>query len=257
MFVRRAGGYRVRSWVVNGVYLYDVVVGHTRHRAPRRSFQHRLHIWLVDLDSLPRLPRPLRALARFDARDHVGDPRGTIRQNLDHWLGLRGVDLRGGQVLMLAHARTLGHVFNPVTVYWCHSPDGALECVVAEVHNTYGERHCYLLHPDEAGTSVVEKQFHVSPFLPNQGKYRMRLDRPDEQLWLQIDLVQDDSTLFTATVSGQRLPTTPSRLLRTALHHTLTPQRVSGLIRRHGIALWLRRTPRTPRQPHAHQEGVR
>ena len=51
---------------------------------------------------------------------------------------------------MLAHARVLGHVFNPLTVYWCHRPSGALECVVAEVHNTYGERHCYLLRTDQA-----------------------------------------------------------------------------------------------------------
>ena len=62
-----------------------------------------------------------------------------------------GVDLRGGRVLMLANARVLGYVFNPLTVYWCHRPDGSLACVVAEVHNTYGERHCYLLRHRRRG----------------------------------------------------------------------------------------------------------
>ena len=76
----------------------------------------------------------------------------TIRQNLDAWLARpRASTCAGGRVLMLANARVLGYVFNPLTVYWCHRADGALACVVAEVHNTYGERHCYLLRPDDAG----------------------------------------------------------------------------------------------------------
>ena len=74
---------------------------------------------------LPRLPRALAPFARFEARDHLGDPQRTIRQNLDAWLAGRGIDLEGGRVLMLAHARVLGHVFNPITVYWCHTADGA------------------------------------------------------------------------------------------------------------------------------------
>ena len=52
---------------------------------------------------------------------------------------------------MLANARVLGHVFDPLTVFWCLRGDGGLVCVVAEVHNTYAERHVYLLHPDAQG----------------------------------------------------------------------------------------------------------
>ena len=90
-----------------------------------------------------------RWLARFRARDHLGDPRASIRANLDRFLAARGVDLGGGRVTMLAHARVLGYVFNPLTVYWCHRPDGTLACVVAEVHNTYRQRHAYLLPADD------------------------------------------------------------------------------------------------------------
>ena len=49
--------------------------------------------------------------------------------------------------MLLTNARVLGYVFNPLSVYYCHAADGGLRCVVAEVHNTYGQRHCYLLHP--------------------------------------------------------------------------------------------------------------
>jgi hypothetical protein len=93
--------------------LYDVEVRHVRHAALHRDFRHHVYLWLVDLDALPRLPRWLRPFAGFRAADHLGDPRGTIRGNLDRYLAGHGIDLRGGRVLMLANARVLGHVFNP------------------------------------------------------------------------------------------------------------------------------------------------
>ena len=168
--------------------LYDVEVRHVRHAALHRDFRHRVYLWLVDLDALPRLPLWLRPFAGFRAADHLGDPDGTIRGNLDRYLAGRGIDLRGGRVLMLANARVLGYVFNPLTVFWCHGSDGSLACVVAEVHNTYGERHCYLLATDDAGRARAAKDFYVSPFLAVDGEYRMHLPVPDERLSLAITL---------------------------------------------------------------------
>lgn len=257
MPLRRARCSGVRCELVKPVWLYDVVVSHVRHADPWYAFRHRLYTWLVDVDSLPRLPLLLRPLARFDSRDHLGDPRRSIRRNLDHWLALNGVDLRGGRVLMLAHARVLGYVFNPLTVYWCHNPEGGLECVVAEVHNTYGERHCYLLHPDADGASSAAKQFYVSPFLPDDGYYRMRLQQPGERVDLRIELVRDQQVLLTATVVGRRRPAGVWQLVRSAVRRPLVPHRVAALIRRHGFELWRRRAPRFAREPHVHQEGVR
>src|SRR6185437_15518137 len=142
--------------------LYDAVVVHSRREPIHRTFRHRICLWLVDLDHLPDPPRWARPFGRFDAADHLGSPDRSIRDNVDAWLGARGIDLTGGRVLMLANARALGHVFNPITLYWCWRADSDLECVVAEVHNTYGERHCYLLRPDPRGRADVDKAFYVS-----------------------------------------------------------------------------------------------
>lgn len=236
--------------------LYDAQVRHVRRQVLDRAFAHAVYLWLVDLDALPRLPFWLRPFARFESRDHLGDPARSIRENLDAWLATRGVDLRGGRVLMLAHARVLGHVFNPITVYWCHTPDGALACVVAEVHNTYGGRHCYLLDPDEHGRAEADKDFYVSPFLTVEGTYRMALPVPGERLALAVTLRQDGRTAFTASVLGTRRPATPAALARTLLRRPLVTLRTSALIRRHGIALWLRRLPVVRRPTHVPQEGV-
>ncbi|MFB9903074.1 DUF1365 domain-containing protein [Allokutzneria oryzae] len=236
--------------------LYDAVVTHTRRQQIRRGFAHNVYMWLVDIDALPRLPWFLRSFARFEARDHLGDPKRSIRENLDSWLASQGVDLRGGRVLMLANARVLGYVFNPLSVYWCHTPDGELECIVAEVHNTYGERHCYLLRPDQAGRVETDKEFYVSPFFTVEGRYRMRFSMPGEKVGITIALQQDGRTPFTATLRGVRRPAGNGAVLRTALRRPFMPQWVSTLIFRHGIALWLRRIPVVPRTPHVAQEGV-
>ncbi|MGD9989429.1 DUF1365 domain-containing protein [Pseudonocardia sp.] len=251
-------GARDRTGVLTPA-LYDATVRHVR-RAPGaaqgRAFEHDVHTWLVDLDALPRLPRPLRPFARFEARDHLGDPASTIRANVDTYLATHGIDLRGGRVVMLADARVLGHVFNPLSVYWCHDPAGALVCVIAEVHNTYGERHSYLLHPDEHGRAETDKDFYVSPFLTVDGRYRMLLRTPGERLAIAVTLHQDDGIALSATVVGSRRAATTGSLVRTLLRHPLATRRTSALIRRHGIALWLRRLPVVPRPPHAPQEGV-
>ena len=190
--------------------LYDVTISHTRRESITRSLRHRSYLWLVDLDALPVLPWWLRPFAGFAARDHLaGDGVESIRERLDRWLAVRGVDLDGGRVAMLASARVLGHVFNPITVYWCHRPDGTLACVVAEVHNTYGERHGYLLHPDAAGRARTAKEFYVSPFFPVDGEYAMVLPEPDERLALTVTLRREGAPALAATVVGARTPATP------------------------------------------------
>jgi uncharacterized protein len=227
--------------------LYEVEVGHRRSERIERSFTHRMYLWLVDLDDLPRLPRPLGALARFDAADHLGDPAGSLRSNLEDFLATRGVDLRGGRITMLAHARVLGYVFNPLTLFWCHDPSGALVCVVAEVHNTYGGRHHYLLDVDEGGRATVDKDFYVSPFLAVSGEYRMRVPEPGATLSTTVVLRQDGRTPFAATMRGTRRPAGVRGVLAAAARHPFVTGTVSALIRRHGIALWLRRIPVVPR----------
>lgn len=244
--------------------LYDAQVRHVRGapgRASGRAFGHRTYLWLVDLDDLPRLPGWLRPFARFRAADHLGDPQRSIRANVEAYLAGHGIDLRGGRILMLANARLLGYVFNPLSVFWCHHPDGTQACVIAEVHNTYGERHCYLLHPDESGRAETDKDFYVSPFLTVDGRYRMSLRPPGERLALSVTLRQTGpdgrtATALTATVVGSRRAATPAALVRMLLRRPLTTYRTSALIRRHGIALWLRRVPVVRRPKHDPQEGV-
>ncbi|MFJ9176240.1 DUF1365 domain-containing protein [Streptomyces sp. NPDC102360] len=236
--------------------LYRVAITHVRTGPRRYTLRHRTYMWLIDPDRPPELPFPLRPLARFDARDHfTGERRSSLRSGLDAFLHEHGVDLDGGPVVMLTHARVFGYVFNPLTLYWCHGPDGALRCVVAEVHNTYGGRHSYLLRPDALGRAVTDKAFHVSPFFPVDGRYRMRLPAPGDRVDLTVHLERDGGRPFTATVRGTRKEVRARTLLGLAVRKPWSTLAVSAAIRLHGIRLYLRGLPVQPR-PDQHENST-
>lgn len=230
-----------------------LVVGHVSHvrEVPlRHAFRHRSYQWLIDIDDLPRLPFWLRPLAGFRAEDHLeaGSSGGGVRGDLGAFLAGRGVDLAPtDRVLMLANARVLGHVFDPLTVFWVQSDDGVLRAVVFEVHNTYGGRHAYLLDVDRRGHARTGKAFYVSPFNDMAGTYEIGLQVDPEHVSVTVGLDRDGTRVLTANTHGTPEPATLRALLRVSLTHLLMPYRVSALIRVHGIWLWLRRLPLVPR----------
>jgi hypothetical protein len=234
-------------------------VKHVRSTPLRRAFEHRHYQWLIDLDELPRLPWPVRSLARFDARDHLdrGQLGGGVKGDLARWLSARGVELApDDRVLMLAHARVLGHVFDPLTVFWCVRADGSLRACVLEVHNTYGGRHAYLVDTDEDGRGEVDKQFYVSPFNDTTGRYDVSLLLTPDRVTVSVALDREGRRVLTAVTTGQPVPATARAVARTVARHLPLTHRVSLLIRWHGIRLWLARLPVQPRPSHP-QESLR
>jgi len=242
--------------------LYDVRIAHTRSAPLHNTFEYGGYLWLVDLDDVAAgrlvqgraLPRWLRAQARFEVTDHLGDPGASIKDNVVALAAGHGVD-DVHRVLMLASARggagRASHVFNPLSTHWCYRGDGSLACIVAEVHNTYGERHAYLLRPDESGRAEADKEFYVSPFFEVAGRYLMRFSAPGPQLQLTMALRQDGATPFVAQVRGSARPATVRSVLGATVRYPLMSLRVSALIRLQGVKLWLRRLPVVPRPPHA------
>lgn len=234
-------------------------VHHTRYRPLRHSFTHAHTQWLVDLDDMPRIPRGLRWAATFRGEDHLAGNPGiaALKANVLRVLEREDVPTTPhDRVVMLAHARVLGHVFDPMSAFWVFAPDGALRAVLVEVHNTYAGRHAYVLRPDAGGRADVDKEFHVSPFNAVEGEYAIRLTLTPSTVGVAIRLRVGDEPLVTATVTGTPRPATTAEVARAAVRHPLMPQRVSGLIRVHGIWLWLRRLPVRPR-PENSLESVR
>jgi DUF1365 family protein len=237
--------------------LYRTRITHLRRAPVHHYFEHRGYSWYVDVDELPRLPRWLRPFARFDARDHLdGRPNDTLRQRIDAFLAQRGIDLGGGRITALMQARVLGYVFNPLSLYWCHDSDGVLRHIIAEVHNTYGERHAYLLPPDGNRPVMVRKKLYVSPFNAVDGYYLVRAPLPDNELDVRISLHRDNQPAFVATLRGTRRPASIGELVWLQVAAPMAPLMGALGIRVQGITLWLRRVPVVPRTETAEKERV-
>ena len=232
-------------------------VTHHRRGRVRHSFRYGVYQWLVDLEALPEQPWYLRPFASFSAADHLGDPDRPIKANVELFLSRNGITLgESSRVVMLANARVLGHVFDPLSVFWCFDGAGALVCIVAEVHNTYGERHAYLLRPDPSGVATTDKAFHVSPFYDVSGRYELAFELSPQVVSAAVILRRQGTVAFTATFRGRPTRATRTELAGQLIRKPLMPQQVSAMIRAHGISLWLRRLPIQRRPHHQPQEGV-
>ena len=157
---------------------------------------------------------------------------------------------------MLANARVLGHVFDPLSVFWCFDANTTLIAIVAEVHNTYAERHVYLVRPDPSGAATTDKAFHVSPFLDVSGRYEMRFELSPRVVSSTIVLRRKGEVAFTAAFHGRPTAATRGAVAAQIIRKPLMPQQVSAMIRVHGIWLWLRRLPVRRPPHHQPQEGV-
>ena len=221
---------------------------HGRKGAVKNAFRYSVDYLLLDPDcaSGPALFSRNRAnlMALHDA-DHGGAP-GPGRGG--DWARevLSGHGLPADRLLLLAQPRLLGHVFNPVSFWLAHDAAGQLCAVIAEVTNTYGDRHSYLCHhPDRApitreDTIRAEKIFHVSPFQPVTGSYDFRFDIRPDRIGIWIDYTAPGGGAFTHLIGPRRSPTNAG-ILASALRRPFGSRRVLALIHWQALKLWWKR----------------
>ncbi|MEU0497497.1 DUF1365 family protein [Mycobacterium sp. NPDC006124] len=229
--------------------LYRTTIGHRRQAPVHHEFEFRSYSWYVDVDELPQLPWWLRPFARFEAEDHFDDgPADSLRQRVDECLAAHDIDLGGGTVTAALQPRVLGYVFNPLSLYWCHDATGRLRYVIAEVHNTYGDRHAYVIPAQQNRSTIVPKAMYVSPFNGIDGHYRISAPLPGAALDVVVSLYREGHPPFVATMRGERRQFTPRQVLVLQLIAPLAPLMGTLAIRFHGILLWLRGLPVVPRR---------
>jgi DUF1365 family protein len=228
---------------------------HGRKGAVTNSFRYGVDYLLLDPETAagPSLfSLNARNLTSLHDADHGGAPgkgRGAawVRDVLAAH-GLPGADL----ILLLAQPRVLGYVFNPVSFWLCHDAAGALRVVIAEVSNTYGDRHSYLCHRSDMGpltredTVQATKIFHVSPFQPVEGGYTFRFDIRDDRIGIWIDYSAGSGGLI-ATLTGRRQPLTNAAILRACLLRPFGSRRVLALIHWQAAKLWWKGAKFRPR----------
>ena len=240
--------------------IYTGHVGHRRHAPQGHEFRYALFMLYLDLDELPRLfdgrwfwsvEQP--NWASFRRSDHLRRPgllADAVRDTVAEQLGFRP----GGPVRMLTHLRYLGYCFNPISVYYCFDATGdALEAVVAEVHNTpWGEEYVRALDTRSAAAAdgwhswQLDKEFHVSPFMPMDIAYTWRFTHPGNRLAIAMENRRQGELVFEAGLELTSRPLDGPNLALALLQWPCMTARVVGGIYWQALMLKLKGVPFCP-----------
>jgi len=242
-------------------------VFHARLNPRRHAFKYATYFLMLPMRSLLKSKEGIGAwqnnraglLSFFDADhgDHRGIDKGGALAWLDELLQQHGIHDASGEAWLQTYPRVLGYTFKPVSFWYCHRAEndngGALRAIVAEVNNTFGEKHCYLLDaPSYGAHQYAEKVFHVSPFNPVSGHYRFcfehDIQKSGELLTASVDYYEtSESTASTPTlctyIQGQLHPITPHTLRSAFWRYPVMTWGVLFHIHAQALRLWLKKIP--------------
>ena len=205
-----------------------------------------------------------RGLLSFHESDH-GDGQGNSAAWLRGLLAQAGISA-DGELWLHTFPRVLGYAFKPVSFWYAHRQDGSLVAAMAEVNNTFGERHCYLLSGPQLrwGQEMqASKVFHVSPFCAVSGDYRFRFMRTaggtrghtpaSERTVVRIEHHNEAGPLLLTSVSGEMQAATPARVRRAFFGMPMMSLGVVFRIHWQALQLAVKRVPffRKPEPPQA------
>ena len=235
---------------------------HGRRGPTKNAFRYSIDYVLMDAEATSDTPalfsRNKGNLMSLQDSDHGGPPKQGVGAAWVHEVLAQHQISDTDRIVLLAQPRVLGHVFNPVSFWLCYDATDQLRTVIAEVTNTFGDRHSYLCRNENGEpitkdkTISAQKLMHVSPFQPIEGGYTFRFDIQPERIGIWIDYSRGEGGLI-ATLTGQRKPITNGSIIRAALRRPFGSRRVLALIHWQAIKLWwkgatLRSRPAPPRQ---------
>ena len=233
--------------------IYTGTLWHRRRRPVEHAFSYPLWLAWVDLSEPHGIVggsglwgsrwRPVT----FNPRD-LGPPGdGALEQRVRNRVAELGAHW-SGRIFALCQLRTFGVLFNPLVLYW-HFPDGASQPdqVLAEVSNTpWHERHWYLLAPAAPGerwTFEHDKDFHVSPFMPMEQRYRWTVSFHHGALSVRLANLDESGELFTAAMTLQRSACSPDLQRRLTWRGGWQSWGVLAGIYAHAFRLWRKGVP--------------
>jgi cyclopropane-fatty-acyl-phospholipid synthase len=248
-----------------GLTLYHGRVSHTRHAPKTHAFVYPVFFCAIDVDALSSLDAlwPFggynrAAFLSIHDKDHLGNAPGSIRDKLLGWFAGGAESGRTCRAEVLTIPRIMGYVYNPVNFYLGYDREDELTCALAEINNTYGETHLYLLdRPTPYGHGVrafrANKEFFVSPFFDLRGEYLFEFRRSHGEIDVRVTLFRLGERALSARLWGKAAPlsrkTISVTLLRYPFSAALTLPRIAWQARKltgKGLPTLLKPVPTSP-----------
>ena len=238
------------------------VVKHQRIRPARNAFGYGVFTVSIPMRARKANPNLLKdyglgdncwGLCAFFDKDHGLGEANSLAW-IEKILADNHVSKVDGEIWLQTFPRVLGYVFNPVSFWICTRADGKVQAVLAEVNNTFGERHCYLLHKDSgevlrSGETLTSKKvFHVSPFCEVRGEYHFRFMFPQDSSSgnnsvYRIELHEDGLPLINTSISGTSRPLSRANIISAMLRYPLMSLGVIFRIHWQALKLWIKGVP--------------
>jgi len=229
-------------------------VMHRRRRPVVNTFHYRGFFLRINVAKLEEARAPGFSVNRFNWLSFHEADHGD-GGNAAHWardlLAYHGIEA-DGDLWLVTYPRMLGYAFKPVSFWHCHAADGTQVATLAEVNNTFGERHVYLLRTD-AGQRAA-KSFHVSPFFPVRGEYTFRFDTDPGWFRARVDYADARGPLLDTAWWGRLQPLSGRAVAHAVLAYPLMTAAVVARIHWQALRLWAKRVPFFSKPPAPQKE---
>jgi len=213
--------------------IYNGHVEHARLAPVQHRFRVPVTFFAFDPTELSDLDQRIRGFGHNRSapvslrdRDYLAEGDAPLADKLKPWIDTLQLPEPPARVTLVTSPRWLGAVFNPVSFYLLDDADGRPLGMIAEVNNTFGDRHVYavpLQKADGRYGADHPKEFHVSPFNNLDGAYRFTLRREGDELYIGVDLYRDGQKILLAWIEGTRVPLTTRSLWHNCGRHPLRP----------------------------------
>ena len=203
--------------MVKNNYLLKAKVMHKRVFPKENFFSYNSTYIILPLFNKEAVLNKIFSINKLNLFSFYDKDHGTRKQNSNTLIwaleilkktGLNQNDIQ--EITLLTHPRCLGFVFNPVSFYFCLNKTNNVISIIAEVNNTFGQTHSYVIFEEDFRPISnnkfyrATKEFFVSPFLSIEGDYEFLFNYSNTNISIIINYYKEGKLMLTTSLVGKR-----------------------------------------------------